>query len=75
MAVRDVAEAYRTIPLHRSQWAATVVGLGMGLFCADIFAAFGARPSGGVFGMVADALADLMRWHHYTPGLYTTGLL
>lgn len=67
MAVRDVAEAYRTIPLHSSQWAATVVGLGQGLFCADIFAAFGARPSGGVFGIVADALGDLMRWRGIGP--------
>ncbi|KAF5337360.1 hypothetical protein D9611_002939 [Ephemerocybe angulata] len=45
MAVRDVSEAYRTIPLHPSQWAATVVGLGQDRFCADVRAAFGARPS------------------------------
>ncbi|KAF5320261.1 hypothetical protein D9611_011256 [Ephemerocybe angulata] len=67
MAVRDVTEAYRTIPLHWSQWSATVVGLGKCLFCADTFAAFGARPSGGVFGMVADAFVDLMRWRGMGP--------
>lgn len=67
MAVRDVSEAYRGVPLRPSQWAATVVGLGRDRFCVDLFAAFGGRPSGGVYGMVADAAVDLMRWRGIGP--------
>ncbi|RXW15240.1 hypothetical protein EST38_g10612 [Candolleomyces aberdarensis] len=67
MAVRDISEAYQTIPLHRLQWPATVVNVGVDLFCVDPFAAFGARPSGRVFGTVADTLADLLCWRGMGP--------
>lgn len=61
-AVRDVAEAYRIIPLHPSQWNATVVRISEeDSFAIDTSTAFGASPNAGVFGGVADAGADLMR--------------
>ena len=61
MAVQDVAEAYRTIPLHPSQWAAAVVRINDDSFCIDTCAAFGARPSGGIYGLVGDAAAEIFR--------------
>ena len=61
VATRDVAEAYRTIPLHHSQWPGTVVRTGEDAFCVDVMAAFGFSPSSGVYGNVADAGADLFR--------------
>ncbi|PPQ84440.1 hypothetical protein CVT24_009819 [Panaeolus cyanescens] len=61
IAVRDVAEAYRTVPLHPSQWPAAVVRITEELFVVDTCAAFGAGPSGGVFGSIADAGCDLFR--------------
>jgi hypothetical protein len=60
-AVRDVSEAYRTIPLHHSQWAACVAQVGLNRFFVDPCAAFGARPSGGIYGSVGDAATDVFR--------------
>lgn len=60
-ATRDVAEAYRTIPLHASQWAAAVVRLPDGDFCIDTCVAFGMGPSAGAYGHIADAGVDLLR--------------
>lgn len=60
-ATRDVAEAYRTVPLHYSQWPATVVRLSEDAFCIDTCTAFGMGPSAGVYGHVADAGVDLLR--------------
>jgi hypothetical protein len=59
IATRDVAEAYRTIPLHHSQWPGTVVQIGEDQYCADSAASFGFSPSAGVYGNVADAGADI----------------
>ena len=61
VATREVAEAYRTIPLHHSQWPGTVVRTGEDAFGIDVMAAFGFSPSSGVYGNVADAGADLFR--------------
>lgn len=61
IATRDVAEAYRTIPIHHSQWPGTVVRIDEDSFCVDSVAAFGFSPSAGVYGGVADAGADLFR--------------
>jgi len=59
-AVRDVAEAYRTIPSHHSQWAGLVVRLpGEDSFVVDTALCFGFRPSAGMYGNVADAGADI----------------
>ena len=67
VATRDVAEAYRTIPLHHSQWPGTVVRTGEDEFFVDSVAAFGCSPSAGVYGHVADAGADLIRFHGIGP--------
>lgn len=60
-ATRDVAEAYRTMPLHPSQWPAAVVLLPDGKLCVDTCVSFGMGPSAGVYGHVADASIDLLR--------------
>lgn len=61
-AVRDVAEAYRTIPLDPSQWPGAVLRYSDGdEFIIDSNAAFGVASNGGVYGHVADAGADIMR--------------
>jgi hypothetical protein len=60
-ATRDVSEAYRTIPLHPSQWPAGVIRVSESLFCVDTCTAFGATPSAGVYGHVADAGAEIFR--------------
>ena len=60
-ATRDVAEAYRTIPLHRSQWPSAVVRSDNDQFYMDTCMAFGATPSAGMYGAVADAGAEIFR--------------
>ena len=60
-ATRDVAEAYRTIPLHESQWPSAVVHADDDQFYLDTCLAFGATPSAGMYGAVADAGAEIIR--------------
>jgi hypothetical protein len=60
-AARDEAEAYRTIPLHPSQWNGTVVRVGDDAFNLDTSLAFGLAPSAGVYGVCADAANDILR--------------
>ena len=60
-AARDEAEAYRTIPLHPSQWNGTVVRVGDDAFNLDTSLAFGLAPSAGVHGVCADAANDILR--------------
>lgn len=60
-ATRDVAEAYRTVPTHPSQWPAAVVRISDTLGCIDTCTAFGATPSAGVYGLMADAGCEVMR--------------
>ncbi|CAA7270452.1 unnamed protein product [Cyclocybe aegerita] len=61
-AVRDVKEAYRTIPLHPSQWAGLVVHLDKDdSFAIDTRNCFGLASSGGCYGIISDAGAQLMR--------------
>jgi hypothetical protein len=67
IATRDVAEAYRTIPLHHSQWPGTVVRTGEDAFCIDTVASFGFSPSAGTYGVVADAGSDLFRFKGIGP--------
>lgn len=69
IATRDVAEAYRTIPLHHwhSQWPGTVVRTGDDAFCVDTVASFGFSPSAGTYGLVADAGSDLFRFKGIGP--------
>ena len=60
-ATRDEAEAYRTIPLHPSQWNGTVVRVGDDTFNIDTCLSFGLAPSAGVYGACADAANDILR--------------
>ena len=66
-ATQDVAEAYCTIPLHQSQWPGAVVRISESLGCIDTFTAFGAMPSAGAYGHLADAGCELMRAHGLRP--------
>ena len=67
VATQDVAEAYRTVPLHPSQWPAAIVRTSPTHGCIDTCAAFGATPSAGIYGHVADAAAEIMRFHGISP--------
>jgi len=66
-ATRDVAEAYRTIPFHPSPWPAAVVRTSPTHGCIDTCTAFGATTSAGSYGHLADAAADLFRFHGIGP--------
>jgi hypothetical protein len=61
-AIRDVAEAYRTIPIIPDQWPGLVVKL----LHEDEFAIntcnnFGLTSAGGIYGEVGDATLDIFR--------------
>lgn len=62
-AVRDIAEAYRIIPLHENQWAGVVVRISNqpGKFALNTCNSFGGATAGGLFGLFGDALADILR--------------
>ena len=62
-AVRDIAEAYRIIPLHESQWAGVAVRISNNpeRYALNTCNSFGCATAGGLFGMFGDALADLLR--------------
>lgn len=60
-AVRDVAEAYRTIGVVSSQWAGLVVRINSELLAIDTAPCFGLASAAGVYGSIADAGADLFR--------------
>ena len=59
-ATRDIAEAYCTIPLHESQWPAAVIRISENTACINTCVAFGASPSCGAYGQVADAGAKIL---------------
>lgn len=62
-ATRDIAEAYRIIPLHESQWAGVVVRTSNTpkQFAINTCNCFGGATAGGLFGLFGDALADILR--------------
>ena len=60
-AVRDVVEAYRTVPLASNHWPAVVVRLDEDSFTIDTCLCFGLASSAGVHGIMGDAGVDLMR--------------
>ena len=67
-SVRDVAEAYRTIPAKPSQWPGLVIRLqGEDQYAINICNNFGLTSAGGVYGMVADAGADVFRGNGIGP--------
>ena len=60
--MRDVAEAYRTVPLHPSQWPALVMRISdePPLFAVDTCLCFGYGPSAGTYGTIHDAGLDVL---------------
>ena len=61
-AIRDVAEAHRTIPIDPAQWPGLVVRLpGRDAFNIDTCNCFGLSSAAGSHGKVADAGCDLFR--------------
>ena len=67
-SVRDVAEAYRTIPVLPTQWPGLVIRLQADdQFAVNVCNNFGLTSAGGVYGMVADAGADIFRAHGIGP--------
>ena len=67
-SVRDVAEAYRTIPANPSQWPGLVIRLQADdQFAVNVCNNFGLSSAGGVYGIVADAGADIFRGNGIGP--------
>ena len=59
---RDVRDAYRTVPLHASQWPGTVLrGPDDNQFFINTANCFGLSSAGGVWGQVADTICTLFR--------------
>jgi hypothetical protein len=67
IGTRDVAEAYRTVPLHESQWPASVARVGEDSFGIDTTTCFGVSPSSGVYGDVRTAGMDIIRYKGIGP--------
>ncbi len=67
-SIQDVAEAYRTIPVTPSQWPSLVIRLQADdQFAVNTCNNFGLSSAGGVYGMVADAGADVFRGNGIGP--------
>jgi hypothetical protein len=61
-SIRDVAEAYRTIPVTYSQWAGLVVKLrDEDMFAINTCNNFGLSSAGGIYGELGDATVDVFR--------------
>ena len=61
-SIRDISEAYRTIPAHYQQWPGLVVRLREeNSFAANINNNFGLTSAGGAHGHLADAGCDIIR--------------
>lgn len=72
-AVRDVAEAYHTIPVHLSQWHGLIVRLSDSHFTVDTALCFCFASSAGIYGSVANAAVDIMRFIGIGPILQYNG--
>jgi hypothetical protein len=67
-AIRDVAEAYRTIPIISSQWPGLVVKLLQeDEFAINVCNNFGLTSAGGIYGEVGDATLDIFRVQGIAP--------
>lgn len=62
-ATQDVAEAYRTVPIHPSQWPAGVVKTSDTMGCIDTNLAFGSTPAASVYGHISDACCEIFCFH------------
>ena len=61
-AIRDVAEAYRTIPIIPDQWPGLVVKLlNEDEYAINICNNFGLTSAGGIYGELCDATLDIFR--------------
>ena len=61
-AIRDVAEAYRTIPIIANQWPGLVVKLlNEDEFAINTCDNFGLTSAGGIYGSLGDATLDIFR--------------
>jgi len=61
-SIRDVAEAYRTIPITPAQWAGLVICLaGKDRFAVNTCNNFGLTSAEGLYGRLVDASADIFR--------------
>jgi hypothetical protein len=61
-AIRDVAEAYRTIPITPDQWPGLVVKLvNDDEFAINTCNNFGLTSAGGIYGELGDATLDIFR--------------
>jgi len=66
--VRDIKEAYRTIPIRPDQWPGIVVRLrGDDKFAIDTRDCFRLASGGGTYGLVGDAGAQIMRSRGIAP--------
>ena len=66
--VRNVKEAYRTIPIRPDQWPGLVVRLhGDDKFTIDTHDCFGLASGGGIYGLVGDASTQIMHFHDIAP--------
>ncbi|KAJ8455566.1 hypothetical protein ONZ45_g18907 [Pleurotus djamor] len=66
-ASRDVSEAYRTVPVHHSQWPGMVARGEGDKFYVDTASCFGLGPSAGVYCILNDAAKDLFRFKGMGP--------
>ncbi|KAF5384239.1 hypothetical protein D9615_003418 [Tricholomella constricta] len=61
-SIRDVAEAYRSVPITPSQWPGLVVKLrDHDSFAINTNDNFGLASAGGIYGIVGDAGTDIFR--------------
>ena len=68
VSVRDVAEAYMTIPAHPDQWPGMVIWLqSEDKFVVNVCNNFGLASAGGIYGLVANAGADIFRGNGIGP--------
>ena len=67
-AVRNIKEAYRTIPIQPDQWPGLIVRLHRdNKFAINTHNCFGLASGGGVYGLVGDASAQIMCFHSIAP--------
>lgn len=67
-AIRDVAEAYHTVPITPDQWPGLIVKLlGKDEFAINTCNNFGLSSAGGIYGEIGDAMLDIFRAHGIGP--------
>jgi hypothetical protein len=67
VAIRDVAETHRTIPIKQAQWPGTAVCISQSESAIDKCQAFGYSLSVGVYSNLADASANIFRAERIGP--------